>query len=110
MATNTTKITTTKKQTNMYINIVKIDEYGNITVNVTINENATGTITLTFNDNEVTTPNQTEPQNLKTINYQKGNYTITATYPGDENYYKATANETLDVKHTPELSINVEKW
>ena len=45
---------------------------------------------------------------LENYRLAKGNYTITATYLENENYFKAIANETLDVKHTPELSINVE--
>ena len=106
MTTNTTKITTTKKQTNMYINIVKIDEYGNITVNVKINENVTGTITLTFNDKEETLEIINGTAKLENYKLAKGNYTITATYPGDENYYKAIANEILNVtKNQADLEI-----
>ena len=106
MTTNTTKITTTKKQTNMYINIVKIDEYGNITVNVKINENVTGTITLTFNDKEETLEIINGTAKLENYKLAKGNYTITATCPGDENYYKAIANEILNVtKNQADLEI-----
>ena len=109
MTTNTTKITTTKKQTNMYINIVKIDEYGNITVNVKINENVTGTITLTFNDKEETLEIINGTAKLENYKLAKGNYTITATYPENENYYKATTNSTIEInKNTPEININIQ--
>ena len=107
-ATNTTNIKITKKQAKLNITSVKVDDLGNISVNITIDENATGNITLAFNDNEVTIPIANGTATLENYRLAKGNYTITATYLENENYFKAIANETLDVKHTPELSINVE--
>ncbi|WP_296862805.1 Ig-like domain-containing protein [uncultured Methanobrevibacter sp.] len=107
-ATNSINIEITKKQAKLNITSVKVDDLGNISVNITIDENATGNITLAFNDNEVTIPIANGTATLKNYRLAKGNYTITATYPENENYFKAIANETLDVKHTPELSINVE--
>ena len=107
-ATNSINIEITKKQAKLNITSVKVDDLGNISVNITIDENATGNITLAFNDNEVTIPIANGTATLENYRLAKGNYTITATYPENENYFKAIANETLDVKHTPELSINVE--
>ena len=107
-ATNTTNIEITKKQTNIIITSVKVDDLGNINVIIKIDENATGNITLTFNDTEETLEIINGTATLENYRLAKGNYTITATYPENENYFKAIANETLDVKHTPELSINVE--
>ena len=107
-ATNTVNIEITKKQAKLNITSVKVDNLGNISVNITIDENATGNITLTFNDTEVTIPIANGTATLENYRLAKGNYTIIATYPENENYFKAIANETLDVKHTPELSINVE--
>ena len=106
-ATNTTNIEITKKQTKLNITSVKVDDLGNINVIIKIDENATGTITLTFNDKEETLKIINGTAKLENYKLAKGNYTITATYPGDENYYKATANEILNVnKNTTELTIN----
>ena len=107
-ATNTTNIKITKKQAKLNITSVKVDDLGNISVNITIDENATGNITLAFNDTEETLEIINGTATLENYRLAKGNYTITATYPENENYFKAIANETLDVKHTPELNINVE--
>ena len=84
-ATNTTNIKITKKQTNLYINTVKVDDLGNINVIIKIDENATGNITLAFNDTEETLEIINGTATLENYRLAKGNYTITATYPENEN-------------------------
>ena len=107
-ATNTTNIKITKKQTNLYINTVKVDDLGNINVIIKIDENATGNITLAFNDTEETLEIINGTATLENYRLAKGNYTITATYPENENYFKGIANEIINInKNTTELTINI---
>ena len=96
------------KQTNLYINTVKVDDLGNINVIIKIDENATGNITLAFNDTEETLEIINGTATLENYRLAKGNYTITATYPENENYFKGIANEIINInKNTTELTINI---
>ena len=94
-ATNTTNIEITKKQTNIIITSVKVDDLGNINVIIKIDENATGNITLTFNDTEETLEIINGTATLENYRLAKGNYTIVATSPEDEENFQSVKNATL---------------
>ena len=88
----TTKhFTVFKHSTSVSVNVIAINS-NNVTINVTLPDEATGFVILNINGTEYAI-NLTKGNTITVPVYQSGKYTVDATYLGD-NKYLANSNET----------------
>ena len=94
---------------------VTVDEYL-IIMNATLPENATGNITIqikTYDEENYTEYATVEVENGSAIwsdfiPFDKGDYMLSATYSGDENYFRAENTQTFTIeKQIPPFDVNI---
>ena len=73
-----------------------VEDNNNVTITVGVNENATGFVKFTMNGNELFAEVK-EGKAIVNVILPDGNYTIVASYLGDENYNMNSTSETFTI-------------
>ncbi|WP_407453277.1 Ig-like domain repeat protein, partial [Methanobrevibacter sp.] len=109
-ATNSTLFNVSKATPSIIVSVENITYGENATVIVTVPEGAKGNVTIKLNETVVFTQEPIDGQATFTLeNLKASNYTIEATFNGNENYTNASNSTNFTVfKATPELNVTVE--
>ena len=96
--THTNQITVGKANIDLNVNVEPATPYIDEIVKVTDLNNASGEIIFTFNDNEYHIPIADSQAILNLSKLNEGNYSLTITYAGDNNYFGADKTISFYVK------------
>ena len=86
-----------RQDANITIDDVEVPVGENATIEVTLTEDATGEVTVTVNGENYTVPVKDGKASVAIPELPAGNYNVTVTYSGDDNYRSSSVNSTLDV-------------
>ena len=87
-----------KENVTISIDAPEVTEGQNVTISVTLSEDATGAVTATVEGKNYTVPVENGTATIIIPDLAKGNYTVPVTYSGDDKYNNVTKDVTIDVK------------